>query len=328
MKRIVAEGLGWTEVLQQLLLARLLAAGKRPLPFSQVRTALGGLCRDLPLSPSWSEQLEGVQRQCIAEGYLRERPLELTELGREACIQFWGISPSSLPAARGWQHLVRKVIVPRLLGVPAGAFDVQDPGKALRLLVLKRRFGLPDSLRTEKQVLDALAWRELGIETTVPFSAKAVIARCRLQTERPLQGAAVLQHLVRSELVPSERDWFLAVLRSGLAELATPAGEVSAPAPSVELADFARLAVEAARQSRTGQFGDHKVFLSHVWRQMQADPRCSDLTEEQFRAQLVEAHRQQLLVLGRADLVERMDPQDVAESEVRYLNGRFHFLCV
>ena len=45
-----------------------------------------------------------------------------------------------------------------------------------------------------------------------------------------------------------------------------------------------------------------------------------------FKSRLVEAHRADLLTLVRADLVEAMDPQDVAASEARYLNATFHFI--
>lgn len=48
----------------------------------------------------------------------------------------------------------------------------------------------------------------------------------------------------------------------------------------------------------------------------------------EFKARLVEANRDGLLTLSRADLVEVMDPARVTESETHYLNATFHFVLV
>jgi hypothetical protein len=42
----------------------------------------------------------------------------------------------------------------------------------------------------------------------------------------------------------------------------------------------------------------------------------------------VEANAHRLLTLSRADLVQLMDPGDVAESETPYLNAVFHLILV
>jgi hypothetical protein len=91
-----------------------------------------------------------------------------------------------------------------------------------------------------------------------------------------------------------------------------------------DLAGFARRAQAAAAASPTGRFGDNKVFIAHVQAAL-ADPAL-DLPA--FKARLVDAHREVLVTLTRADLVEAMDPRDVAESETRYLGATFHFMRV
>jgi hypothetical protein len=45
-----------------------------------------------------------------------------------------------------------------------------------------------------------------------------------------------------------------------------------------------------------------------------------------FKKQLVEANRIGLLNLSRADLIQAMNPDDVAKSATRYLNAVFHFV--
>ncbi len=50
------------------------------------------------------------------------------------------------------------------------------------------------------------------------------------------------------------------------------------------------------------------------------------MSEDEFKAKLVEAHRSGLLRLSRADLTPAMAPEVVADSEVPYLNAVFHFV--
>ena len=92
-------------------------------------------------------------------------------------------------------------------------------------------------------------------------------------------------------------------------------------------AAFAARVRAAARASKTGRFGDDKVFISHVLRQL-TDEGASVNDAEKFKDRLVSVHRRELLSLSRADLVEAMDPKDVAASETRYLNATFHFVRV
>lgn len=76
--------------------------------------------------------------------------------------------------------------------------------------------------------------------------------------------------------------------------------------------------------------GDRRVFIAYVWRQLEAERPATapSYTLAQFKARLLEANRAQLVMLARADLVEVMNPADVAESEIRYLGATFNFLAV
>jgi len=110
------------------------------------------------------------------------------------------------------------------------------------------------------------------------------------------------------------------------ASAARPASSPSsAPAAGVE--GFAASVAEAASHvSGDGRFGFDKVFISHLFRAWrETNPGT---TYEQFKSQLVAAHRAGGLSLSRADLVEAMDPRDVAESETSWLSQQFHFYRV
>jgi hypothetical protein len=82
----------------------------------------------------------------------------------------------------------------------------------------------------------------------------------------------------------------------------------------------------AAQQAREGVFGERKVFISSVWNAIRAMPSWSALPLEDFKANLVAAHRKQELTLARADLVAAMDPALVASSETRTDGATFHFV--
>jgi hypothetical protein len=101
-----------------------------------------------------------------------------------------------------------------------------------------------------------------------------------------------------------------------------PAGAQGGSQPG-SLEEFARRVREAAGSARSGVFGDRKVFISALWRDLSGSGAG---TLDQFKQQLVEANRRGLLRLYRADLVEEMDPAEVAASATRYLDATFHFV--
>jgi hypothetical protein len=75
-----------------------------------------------------------------------------------------------------------------------------------------------------------------------------------------------------------------------------------------------------------GRFGDRKVFIAALWRQLRTHPRMKGISEAQFKARLLEAQRLRLVRLARADLVAAMDHDEVVSSEVDAGGARFHFV--
>lgn len=115
---------------------------------------------------------------------------------------------------------------------------------------------------------------------------------------------------------------------------AASAGEDAAPAKAPapggfpeEWADapaFAAAVGKAASETKTGGFGDNKVFVAHVWRT--AQKQHPGLSLDAFKAGLLRLNQARLLNLSRADFVQAMNPEDVEESEIRHLNATFHFI--
>jgi hypothetical protein len=109
---------------------------------------------------------------------------------------------------------------------------------------------------------------------------------------------------------------------------AEQSGNGKPQAPATDLEAFAQDVLDAARTSRTGRFGEDRVFINHVWKQFKRVHPSSGLDAESFKARLVEANRARLLSLVRADLAPMLDPRDVQASETRYLSTAFHLLCI
>jgi CheY-like chemotaxis protein len=72
------------------------------------------------------------------------------------------------------------------------------------------------------------------------------------------------------------------------------------------------------------RFGDRKVFISAIWRRLSADPRFRGMALAQFKRHLIDAHRQSMLVMARADLVAAMDHDEVMGSETDAGGATFH----
>jgi hypothetical protein len=76
-----------------------------------------------------------------------------------------------------------------------------------------------------------------------------------------------------------------------------------------------------------GRFGDRKVFIAALRRALRAT-QYANLPHTAIDELLFRAHREQLLVLARADLVSAMDPDELRDSEIVVDGARFHFVIV
>lgn len=99
-------------------------------------------------------------------------------------------------------------------------------------------------------------------------------------------------------------------------------------APTV--AEAARIANAAAGRTKAAvRFGDDRVFIIGAWSALTpAERDVFDDDLDLFKASLIKANREGLLILARADLVGAMNPKLVAGSHIRYLNSDFHFIIL
>lgn len=272
---------------------------------------------------SEAEQLQLVEAELAAfkrAGFvspLRKASFKLTKSGRDAVLGV--LRWEKLPPNADWRVVktglaafVGEEKTPPLEG-PVDEIPAVFGEGAAKVLVSAFRLTVSPT-PTFPQVIGALAWHAIGVKTSEPFTAPSVI---RVLLSR-LAGAPTL--------LPLEQAIELLVAKGAAAAPIAPAAPNEVPLPADDGA-FAARVLKAARASKTGRFGDDKVFISHVLRQL-TDEGAGVNDAEAFKDRLVSVHRRGLLSLSRADLVEAMDPKDVDASETRYLSATFHFVRV
>ncbi|WP_437950752.1 hypothetical protein WME98_08010 [Sorangium sp. So ce296] len=324
------------EDLDRLVLVWLVVPRKKP-SHRSLASMLSPFVRGTGAAP------ESVARQCLARLKTR-RDIEgdtswmLTPGGRQKALAALGIP--SLPKRASWKW-VHSLLVARGHGIdvtPAALRRVAT-AEGLAAVVLEKHYQLQDAGRSEltlAQVGNAVAWRELNVESTAPFTLKAVLTYILRKTvdvsETPKDSKAALRTLASSVMNVNRGD---APIRAALVrrwmtegdtEAVMPTAAPVVEAPPMTLQSFSQRALAAARSSTTGRWGDQKVFVSHVWNEYQRRDGGSTGDLDAFKQMLVRANQAGFLSLSRADLVEEMDPADVQRSEIASLGATFHFV--
>ncbi len=321
---------GPTGPLADLILVRLLPATKS-VPPKKLREDVAPLFHTPPSDEQVAETLTALR----SSGLLTPKGQLSTATGRARALEYLGVS--ELPPRANWGMMKARYLVPKALGLSANAEDtakvVGDANK-LAPLLLKRKLGLPVGTGTTlNAVFEAITCRELGFPDHVTLkSLIPVLLGKAIEGDGPIE-AKDAEKVVPRVLLGAKQGGM-----NGLREVAltgwiggdeAPKSEPTAtPAEPFDLEGFANTVKSEARRCPTGRFGDNKVFINHVWGQLKDEPRFAPLGLDGFKEKLVEAHRQDLLTLSRADLVQLMDPADVRESETAYLNAVFHFVLV
>jgi hypothetical protein len=275
--------------------------------------------------------------------------LVLTNEGRRNALQ--ALNMDELPPKTTWATLKSTQLVALALGRPGRA--VGD----FKAEILRTDYGLElGDKPTFAQATDVMAAKLIGLEPSQKFTKDSLLrkflhdAGIEVPVGSKFDAKSIGDALFHRELGDSSANAPLdliasrsvgarnqtkaelgsAILRTWIDRSETAAAPTAPepkdnPAP-LDLDDFARRVVEAARTSPTGWFGDAKVFISHVWHNLQEDPAFEGIDPAAFKHRLLEAHRARFLELGRADLVEAMDPDDVRESATPYQNVVYHFV--
>ena len=180
------------------------------------------------------------------------------------------------------------------------------------------------------QVLEAVACKELGFpeETTLNGLLCAVLSRLlgseRLTKEKLVKQLPLFETGLTSATADAVRArWF----RTGCGGRSRRSRDRSPPS-HLTWPPSPRPCGAGGHSPPQDRFHDNKVFIAALWRATRREPNFPRLSLPEFKQRLVEANSRNLLHLSRADLVQAMDPQMVAESETVYLNATFHFVLL
>jgi DNA-binding transcriptional ArsR family regulator len=341
--------------LSDLILARLLPS-KNSVGISTLHSDLNQLYHGKLSKRHVEQALTQLREAGLLESVKGQR---LSDSGRKRALAYLGLS--QLPARLNWPTVRDKYLLAKALGGAAPA----DYDK-LAALLLKRRLDLPvGTTETLNGVFEAIACRVLGfrdyhslrqlrplllaksVGSNEPLSEPErvlprVLLDCQSSGLRGMRQAALSEWLDPAGAKPVTLPNLLAGAPASPDDAATgtakprsksksksqPQPQPTAPAQPLDLQQFARTVLAAARACPTGWFGDDQVFINHVWKQLADHAELAHLGLEGFKEKLIEAHQKGLLELRRADLVQLMDPHDVAESTARLYHAVFNFIRV
>jgi hypothetical protein len=320
--------------LENLILARLLPTTKKGPSLGELRKGLRPLWEHQGTTAELQAAFEGALSRLRKAGQLNGPPFVLTESGRRSALDFLGLDQA--PSRLRWTDILNTHLVARVLGVSTAAQETRKrigQADSLRGYLLKQHFGLTGAaVPTARQAARALIWKELGIESDKKVTEKALVGLIlgRILDPKGLFDADKAEKQLAARAVGARttgpNDLRIAAVKRWFEQSEVPV-VASGPAPStIDLATFAGKVTAAALASPNGRYGDHKVFIAHVWRRLQETNALPPMTEAGFKDRLIEANRQGLIRLSRADLVEAMDPADVRASETTWLNAVFHFV--
>lgn len=323
-----------TSTIADLLLVRMSLAGKSAPKTDTVRKNLGEL---IGSEPSGSV-FEDLQQELADAGFLirRGKSFAITDTGRQRALEFLGVD--GLPPKTNWKTVVSKYLFPKAAGMTSDDAGKMK-GNQLAVLLLKRKYEIGSSAKSVNQLLPAIAGQHLGfpnvrsadelicaVLSTLLGSER--LTKKQVQEQLPLFGTGLTSTKadeIRARLV---RDW-LGVEAQTLGREEQPPISPPIQVEPLDLSDFAATVRALAARSRPeDRFHDNKVFIAALWRASQQEPSFPRMSLESFKQNLVEANSRNLLHLSRADLVQAMDPQLVAESETTYLNASFHFVLI
>ena len=275
----------------------------------------------------------------LAEDKRLEESQDLIRLkapGRAEAMAFLGYASADEVAP--WSELEHVFLAAAPLGLRKPNENEQKRFSGvdgLRAVILRKHYNLDiEEYPSLPKVRDALVWWAIGDRFGRQYNHGS---------DQKLDNPTVARSIL-SALLDSEREY---EPRSSLALLAARAvgargsdakelrraivarwlSELAHPVDLGDLASFVATLHEVARTTKSGRFGANKVFISHVFRELQRRGGM-DLPRETFNRCLIEAHTRDHVTLSRADLVEAMNPEDVRESEVQHQNSRFHFVRI
>ena len=330
-----------------LVLTRMLIVGEKGESAANIKKDLDSLLSHRWAGAELTEQIHQALRDLKSKDLVTLVPAKTkkavpkylpTAEGRRWALEFLGVG--QLKPKTTW-GVIKTIYLPGCaIDLPASSDALLKTIKSepnFQAILLKRQYGLPVAdLPNPKETIEALAWKLMGFDgETRQFTLdniKIALLNRESGDERATKLPKAATKLLAKRLglaTDDPKKLRDAVVRGWIDQSENPSSPSPAPTPiELDLPEFAERVKAAALVCPTGRFGDSKVFISHLWRALQSDPEFSKMDLSAFKERLAEANNARLLDLSRADLVQAMDPTDVDESELHYLNATFHFVRI
>jgi hypothetical protein len=247
----------------------------------------------------------------------------------------------SVPTASRLRSQLAKLAVTRAFGdsLPAGLDGRSGLSASAGRALAGRLANPPREFATDGRLVAALAMEHAGttkpgIDDLQTGLLRRYVTRGTIKTTEKAERAP--RRSVKSAVRP-----LTAVAKSSAATLAPPAlqqpAQALAPtalklvhtAPSrPDFATFVAAVLAAAGSVAEGWPGNRKAFVCKVWVAIQKAHPHWVVSDVEFKAMLVEAHRVGSIVLVNADLKDQRALADLQASAIAYKNAIFHFVRV
>ncbi|WP_121970640.1 hypothetical protein [Leptolyngbya sp. BC1307] len=349
--------------LSDLILSRLLLVKEGGLIKSKLKDSVKAIAASQLSASALTEQLEQALTSLEEKGYAEsagKARYQATDKGTQYILK--QLKLETLPTRLQWPTFKNTYWIAYALGLPALTSETRKrlaDADRLRAAILQSEYDLPiDAFSSLTETRNALLWQQLfdpsvaqSLQDQLPqlsqqaFNQGAVMGLLLnniLQTPKPLKWDKALNQLIaKAAGARNNPDQLrLAILRQAFIDgPVEPAFEPETLKQSIseaptqpkafsnlELEDFANTVLAAAKDTEEGWFGDHKVFISQVWKTLSSQQPDWNLTLDEFKQKLLAASRKEWINLSRADLGYSLDSEDVAASEIIHLQSQFHFI--
>ena len=237
-----------------------------------------------------------------------------------------------VPTASRLRSLLAKLAVARAFGdsLPTGIEGRTGLSAKAGRALAGRLAHPPRDFPTDGRLVAALAMEHAGATTPGLETLQTALLRryvTRGIVKPPELRARSQRRPAKSAMRPVE-----VVAKVGLPVLVpvsvNPAASKGCVPTRPDFAGFVAAVLAAAEGVAEGWPGNRKAFVSKVWGAVQAHHPEWLVSEVEFKAMLIEAHRVGRVVLANADLKDQRSMADVQASAIAYKNAIFHFVRV
>lgn len=334
--------------MSEFILSRVLLGSEKGVTKSSlkqtVKEVVTSQLSDSELASQIDQSIDRLLHQSFVEEVSRSR-YRVTDSGSQQLLKLLGLE--KLPTRIQWSTFKNVYWIAyafQLEHLPVDERKRLSDVQNLRAAILNRCFDLPTPpLSPLTAARNALLWRQLcdpavsqRLQEKLPQlcqqafnqgSVMGVLLSDLLEAPKPLAWEMALRQLVARQIGARRTDpseLRSAILRRALVQEQPESG---GPLLKLPLEKFAQGVLEAATNTEE-KFGERKVFIYKVWETLKQRDVDGELPLEDFKQKLIEATREGLISLSRADLSYTQNQADVAASETTNLNAAYHFVNI